>query len=102
MDLLPVYEKSSEELLNKSVNIKVMQIKLNPQNGDCWNVLAHILFKKGDYEGASKAVNMAIQTVLAILKNRKAKIRCPCVISPYCSEPKEVRHFLRQNFQNKE
>ena len=60
LDLLPTYEKSSEELLNKSVPLYQTQIKLNPQNGDCWNVLAHILFKKRDYEGASKAVNMAI------------------------------------------
>jgi cytochrome c-type biogenesis protein CcmH/NrfG len=31
-------------------------VKLNPANGDCWNVLAHVLFKKKDYEGASKAI----------------------------------------------
>ena len=63
MDLLPAYEKSAEELINKSVQFALIQIKLNPTNGDCWNVLAHILFKKTDYDGASKAIQMAIQTV---------------------------------------
>ena len=64
LDLIPVYEKSAEELLTKSVSIYLFKVKLNPANGDCWNVLAHVLFKKGDYEGASKAIEMAIQTVI--------------------------------------
>ena len=51
----------------------LIQIKLNPQNGDCWNVLAHILFKKGDYEGASKAVNMALQTVFMKIFSEREK-----------------------------
>lgn len=36
-------------------------IKLNPTNGDCWNTLAHVLFKKGDIESSHKAVTMAIE-----------------------------------------
>ncbi len=36
------------------------QIKLNPVNGDCWNCLAHVLFKKGDNVGAKKAIDMAL------------------------------------------
>jgi hypothetical protein len=54
-----------------------MQVKLNPANGDCWNTLAHVLFKKGDYGGASKAIEMAIQSVVGQLC-RKAKTKCRC------------------------
>lgn len=54
--MLPVYEKSAEDLLTKSVHKILCQVKLNPANGDCWNVLAHVLFKKKDYDGASKAI----------------------------------------------
>lgn len=44
-----------------------MQIKLNPSVGDCWNTYAHVLFKKGDIEGAQKAVKMALEIVKGIL-----------------------------------
>lgn len=54
LDLLPTYEKGAEDCLNKS-------LKLNPSNGDCWNTLAHILFKKGDISGSQSAVSMALQ-----------------------------------------
>lgn len=40
------------------------QIKLNPTNGDCWNTLAHVLFKKGDIESSQQAVTMALEHVL--------------------------------------
>jgi cytochrome c-type biogenesis protein CcmH/NrfG len=50
-----------------------MQIKLNPTNGDCWNTLAHILFKKGDIDSSHKAVTMAIEYV-RLLPVRKARI----------------------------
>ena len=63
LDLLPTYEKSAEEFLNKSVRVFSMQIKLNPMNGDCWNTLAHVLFKRGDIENSHKAVTMAIENV---------------------------------------
>jgi cytochrome c-type biogenesis protein CcmH/NrfG len=49
-------------------------VKLNPANGDCWNTLAHVLFKKGDYGGASKAIEMAIQSV-SVQICRKAKTK---------------------------
>ena len=40
-----------------------IQIKLNPVNGDCWNTLAHVLYKKKDFEGAQKAIEMALENV---------------------------------------
>lgn len=51
----------------------VMQIKLNPVNGDCWNCLAHVLYKKKDYEGAQKAVEMALDNVIIWLQRKKGK-----------------------------
>ena len=50
------------------------QIKLNPTNGDCWNTLAHVLFKKGDIESSQQAVTMALEHVW-VMKVRKAKIK---------------------------
>jgi hypothetical protein len=51
-----------------------MKIKLNPKHGDCWNIFAHVLFKKGDYEGARNAVTMALETVHPVA-HRWAKTR---------------------------
>lgn len=51
-----------------------MQIKLNPMNGDCWNTLAHVLFKRGDIENSHKAVTMAIENVL-MLRVRRERTR---------------------------
>lgn len=48
LDMLPEYEKSAEEFLNKSVADRAIQIKLNPVSGDCWNTLGHVLWKKKD------------------------------------------------------
>ena len=49
LDFLPNYEKTAEDYLNKSVHQIYIQIKLNPVNGDCWNCLAHVLYKKKDF-----------------------------------------------------
>lgn len=52
-----------------------MKIKLNPMYGDCWNTYAHVLFKKGDIEGAQKAVKMALELVqLPLSKNGNNKV----------------------------
>ena len=49
------------------------KIKLNPVNGDCWNCLAHVLYKKRDFEGSQKAVEMALDNVLLINNQERQK-----------------------------
>jgi cytochrome c-type biogenesis protein CcmH/NrfG len=38
----------------------IIKIKFNPMDGDCWNTLGHVLWKKKDLPAAKKAFDMAL------------------------------------------
>lgn len=59
LDIKPNYEKDAEDSLSKS-------IKLNPFSWKTWDVLGHILWKKGNHEAALKSYNEAIEKVIFI------------------------------------
>jgi tetratricopeptide (TPR) repeat protein len=64
LDKLPEYSKQAEDSASKSVNILITQLKLNPFNADNYNCIAHIVWKKGDIEEATKYYQQALEIVI--------------------------------------